>query len=79
MNARRRATTKALILAVATATPASAAVEGGGGTGVWTVAFLALVALIILFQALPAVIRFVSLVRSLLLPNREGQRARKAV
>ncbi|MBE0618259.1 MAG: hypothetical protein IH608_10080 [Proteobacteria bacterium] len=63
-------TTRRLGVAVAVwatgAVPAWAAAAGGeGGVGVWTLLFLAFGALVIAFQAVPAVMLFGSLLRSL--------------
>lgn len=55
--------------------PAWAAGVGEAGMGVWTVLFLAFGALVIAFQAIPAVVLFGSLLRSLFVRRPAGAEA----
>lgn len=55
--------------------PAWAAGVGDGSLGLWTLLFLAFGALVIAFQAVPAVVLFGSLLRSLFLRRPAGAEA----
>ena len=78
----RRTTTAAAGVAMATAAQWSAAAEGaaiGEGMGVLTIAFLALGAIVILAQVIPAMVMFGSMLVELLAPKRAKTRSEKKV
>ena len=81
MNVRHM-TTAAVVVAMATAAQWSAAAEGaaiGEGMGVLTIAFLALGAIVILAQVIPAMVIFGSMLVELFSPKRAKTRNEKKV
>ncbi len=55
-------------LGLTVANPALAAAGNEGGIGVWLILFLALGALVIAFQAIPALVMFGSIIKALFAP-----------
>ncbi|MBJ6726302.1 hypothetical protein [Geomesophilobacter sediminis] len=67
-----RTTTKALTALIAAATPAYAATGEANGLGILTIAFIGFVALIVVFQMVPAVTLFIGMVKGLFATTKQN-------
>lgn len=76
MRGRRAVLGRGVALGTLAVTPALASGGGGeSGLGLWAVLFLAFGAVVVLFQAVPAAVLFVSMLRSLFAPARRREKA----